>query len=117
MEKEFALIEELELEIATANTRGNAARLRQLLADEFSEFGKSGATYTKEQVISLLVNATPREIEFSHFKFTRLASDAVLVTYQSSSNGVHANRSSVWLRRNAEQWQLLHHQGTVCALG
>ena len=115
MKDTFALIETLELEIATQSSRKNSARLAQLLADDFQEFGKSGKIYSKEQIIALLSDEAPREIALSNFTFKALANDAVLVTYQSSSNGISANRSSIWIKRDGQDWQLLHHQGTVRA--
>lgn len=113
MKDAFTLIEKLEREIATQSISKNSARLNQLLADDFQEFGKSGKIYSKDQIVAMLSDAAPGKIEMSNLKFKALAGDVVLVTYQSSSNGINANRSSIWIRRDGVKWQLLHHQGTL----
>lgn len=92
----------------------NSDLVADLLDDDYVEFGSSGWTYSKQQVIDALRQEPPRDILAHDFKVRMLAPGTVLVTYRASQQaGVEINtlRSSVWQQRNGE-WKLVFHQGT-----
>jgi hypothetical protein len=84
-------------------------------AEEFREFGKSGRTYNKAEILEWLrtENLSNRKVAIENFEVTPLGDSAALVTYISVVEQVRALRSSIWLFRE-RQWQILFHQGTVC---
>ena len=86
--------------------------LRGLLADEFREFGASGKTYEKLEVIALLLKTNPRIAELRDLRIVELCEGVVLLTYQAIVASRSTNRSSIW--RQAEgTWRLIFHQGTI----
>lgn len=114
MNDDFKIIEKLELELASKDTRKSAEQLSELLANDFEEIGKSGHVYSKYDVLSSLPNHPHQEIQLSEFRFVELSDNVVLVKYQSSVNDRKALRSSIWVKQDSK-WKLLYHQGTVCA--
>lgn len=89
--------------------------LVELLADEFVEFGSSGRTYSKTDLVVTLQAESPSKQTTSEFKVTRLGPDAALLTYRIRLHReppVHTLRSSVW-RRDGGNWRMVFHQGTV----
>ena len=108
----------LECEIQEPITRGSRVRLEQLLHAQFAEFGRSGAVYTRAQVIDQLVaEENPSKVHTQCFAVLELAPSVALLTYQSAdvtpsgSLERHANRSSIWWLE-ASGWQMVFHQGT-----
>jgi hypothetical protein len=101
--------------------RTSRQALDQLLADEFLEFGSSGAVYDKKQVIVGLLSdpesAMPRYANAQNLKIRWLAEDVALLTYRSSKSRpglrkpIRANRCSIWKRIDG-RWQMVFHQGT-----
>jgi hypothetical protein len=88
------------------------------LHPEFREFGRSGAEYSRAQIIEHLLSETNvARVHAQRFAILELAPSVVLLTYKSayiSSSGQlerHANRSSIW-RREVGGWQMVFHQGT-----
>ena len=51
----------LEYELLSPETRHSETRLRELLADEFVEFGASGRIYDKQSIIDSLLQSEPAE--------------------------------------------------------
>ena len=49
----------LEVELHQPVARGDAARLDALLHEDFREFGRSGATYTKADIVGSLLVCCP----------------------------------------------------------
>jgi hypothetical protein len=93
-------------------TSTSGEELRLLLADEFREFGASGNTYEKPEVIALLLKTNPRTAELRDLRIMELCEGVVLLTYQAIVASRSTNRSSIW-RRTESRWQLIFHQGTV----
>jgi len=90
---------------------GGSAALDELIADDFLEFGASGATWTAADVRQVLATEPPRDVPMEDFAVARLAVGVALVTYRSRDPR-HAKRSSVWVRRKG-RWQMVFHQGTL----
>lgn len=103
---------ELEHALWRAETRFDRAFMERTLADDFSEFGRSGRVHTRADTLSVpedTIQVTLRDIEVD-----RVTEDVALVTYVSEVQHEQldvANRASLWVRRDA-RWQLRFHQGT-----
>jgi len=108
----------LELELQSPKTRGSEARLNELLHGQFREIARSGAVYSRDDIIQVLLRDTAAsEIRLQDFALEVIAEGCVLLTYRSAgvgSSGVvaaHAWRSSLWVFESG-RWQLVFHQGT-----
>lgn len=117
IETELRILEE---NLLRPGFRHNRASVAALLADGFREFGSSGRTWTKRQILDGLEAEAPFKATINEFQAQELAPEVVLVTYivtlqLSESESRTSLRSSVWILR-AYKWQMLFHQGTVIPL-
>ena len=64
---------ELERELLRQEVRTNAARLAELLDDEFFEIGASGTVWTKREIIDALQKQTYATHEIDDFKVKLLS--------------------------------------------
>lgn len=110
--EEYELLQELELELVQPATRRNATRLSELIDDGFEEFGSSGKSYRKKDILDSLLEENKVHYKLSNFEFKTLSKDCILVKYKSTSNGTVTLRSSIWIK-NSGNWKMLHHQSTV----
>ncbi|WCM89619.1 nuclear transport factor 2 family protein [Acidovorax sp. NCPPB 3576] len=117
------LLQALEVELHRPAARGDAARLDALLHDDFREFGRSGAVYTKADLLSQLpAQAQHAVVVPDRFEVRRLGEFAALLTYRSARRLADGTlerwtlRTSVW-ERSAHGWQMRFHQGTPAAPG
>ena len=107
-------LKELEESLWKSETRFDLAHQEKVFAPDFFEFGRSGRTYTREQMVrstSLPINA---KMPLQNFKIHPLDAFHVLVTYISEVQHEElekANRCSVW-SKTENGWQLRFHQGT-----
>lgn len=115
------LLVALEMGLLDSEIRSSAAQLADLIADDFVEFGSSGETYDKEQIIALLLaetENTPQTRTAGDFTTRWLADDTALVTFHAirSVNGKSTKtlRASIWKYRNT-RWQMIFHQGTLAS--
>jgi hypothetical protein len=103
----------LELSHLQAEVRSSPEKLGALLSDDFQEFGRSGRTYSKAEILAHLADSPGlpggdcSAAELLRFRAALVAADVVLVTY--SLRGTL--RSSLW-RREAGAWRVFFHQGT-----
>jgi hypothetical protein len=111
-------IRHLEERLLAPEVRGSGHELDVLLAPDFIEFGSSGRTFDKADVIRYLEKEGPVEGTIEKFAVTELGPDVVLATYRivsrsrSGAGGPRASlRSSIWVRKDGG-WQLRFHQGT-----
>jgi hypothetical protein len=113
------LIRALEEELFKQSVRSSPEAVSNLLADSFVEFGRSGRTYEKEEVVRRLATESIETLE-THaardFVLRPLADDVVLLTYRSfrlaeGKEDRHTLRSSIW-NFISGRWQLVFHQGT-----
>lgn len=119
--KDAATLKRLEARLQLPSVRTSRQQLDQLLANEFLEFGSSGATYDKAQVIKGLLadpeSRLPRYATMQGMKVLWLAPEIALVTYRSQksrpggTSPQRANRSSIWKKMEG-RWQMVFHQGT-----
>jgi hypothetical protein len=111
---ELALVRHLEEQLLEPEVRRSADHVGRLLADEFIEFGSSGAIYDKRGIIDALQFEEPgTTVRMVDFTARPIASDVVLVTYRSIREGTPNSRlrSSIWKSIDG-RWQMIFHQGT-----
>ena len=105
----------LEHEMWSEDKRFDLPFQEERFASDFMEFGRSGRTYTRAQIIR--TDRSPIEAQLKSLVVHELNSATALVTYESEakfgSEVEHALRSSVWVR-TATGWQMRFHQGTPC---
>jgi hypothetical protein len=69
----LSIIRELECELHQSECRRDRERLAHLLAPDFREFGRSGATYTHEhELMSLPSDPEPPQIHAQDFVVNQL---------------------------------------------
>ena len=110
MEESQTLLE-LEQHLLSQAVRQNAAEISRLIADDFVEFGASGKTWTKADVVDHLPDESFIQRTISQFTARPLSEQIVQVTYQCHTAASIILRSSIWRRQNG-QWQMIFHQGT-----
>ncbi|HKR28205.1 MAG TPA: nuclear transport factor 2 family protein [Acidobacteriaceae bacterium] len=104
----------LEERLLDPEVRRDRTAVASLLAPDFLEFGSSGRTYNRDQILDLLASEPnrPRSVQLTDFAARLLAPHVALVTWRAiRPDGTQSLRSSVWIRREA-RWQMLFHQGT-----
>ncbi len=100
---------DLERAMWSDATRGDLHWMADQLAETFTEFGSSGATFTRQDTLDHHV--APIDATLDQFVVRALGRDAALVTYRSHQPRGAGNRSSVWVRTSG-RWCLDFHQGT-----
>ncbi|HEX6220049.1 MAG TPA: DUF952 domain-containing protein [Acidimicrobiia bacterium] len=112
-------IEHLEEALWLEETAFDPQWLDRVLHAGFSEVGRSGRTYTREQTLE--APATPLEVELplERYRIHLIDEDVALVRYVSRQtlDGEQrpAERTSIWVNTN-DGWQLRFHQGTPLPL-
>ena len=97
--------------------RTDRARVGELLADDFVEFGSSGRIWMRDEILDLLAGEIPGPIQMTDFECALLAEDVALITYRASrteariETQVSSLRSSIWTKKTGG-WRLRFHQGT-----
>lgn len=114
------LLLECEKKLLDTNLRRNPEKLASLLDDGFVEFGSTGRTYDKSQVLYHLSRQLPVELSIDEFRLVELGPGVALVTYRARADSrkerdeQYSWRSSVWVQR-AGEWKMVFHQGTMIA--
>lgn len=113
----------MHLELLLAS-RGGALRstmLSDLLTDDFREFGRSGAVWTKQTILPELAKEdTELTLTFRDFSVQLLSENIALVTYLARRTiegqaDMVTNRSSIWRQDGDKEWRMVFHQGTKAA--
>lgn len=109
-------LQDLEKRLHRREIRGSRTAVDELLADGFTEIGRSGRVYDKAQLLAALAAETGvLAVETADFAFREITKDVVLLTYLSRTTddaGTRsALRSSLW-KKAADRWQMVFHQGT-----
>lgn len=110
-------IYDLEDRLLQPEIRGSREEISMLLADNFVEFGVSGHTYDKLQVVEELPHSPAVPVIIKDFQVKVLAPDVVLATYravkthESREEMRNSLRSSIWKFLDG-RWQMVFHQGT-----
>jgi hypothetical protein len=105
------IIHKLELSLLEPSVRKSIAKLNQLIADDFIEFGSLGKIYSKKDVLEFLSLEQLRKFVVEDFTVTELSPEIMLVTYKAKIDSVTSLRSSIWKINNGN-WQMVFHQGT-----
>lgn len=109
------LLQQLEEALWREETRYDAEFLEKVLAADFFEFGRSGRTYTREDILSDTSQPIDAVLPLPDFQVRLLTPDVALVTYNSARTfeGVveYGRRASIWSRTEGG-WVLRFHQGT-----
>lgn len=111
---DWETLRELEESLWRSETRFNLSFQEKVFAPDFFEFGRSGRTYTREQMIRDEVEPIRAQLPLQNFHIHSLDANNVLITYVSEVQYEElekANRSSIWSRSHSG-WQLRFHQGT-----
>lgn len=94
---------------------GRLDDFKELLSNDFVEFGTSGRMYTKEMQLNFVDSKGLATCPFTiqNFSVQQLSSNIVHITYQTEAidSGSRSNRSSIW-KYEHEKWRLYFHQGT-----
>jgi hypothetical protein len=114
------LVEQLlkfELELMDPKRRRDPATIAHLLTEDFLEFGKSGRTFNKTEILAAIAGPAAHQgqtLQVEDFDVRMLASNCALTTYRISVHapGISSLRSSIWIR-GTNGWQMCFHQGTV----
>jgi len=105
-----------EQESLSPECRADPARFGRLLAPDFHEFSASGQEYGYEGTAEMVAAGTASDdepITVANMRGWLLADGLVMLKYTSEHHGRRANRTSLWRRTEAGQWQVFHHQGTL----
>lgn len=114
----FAELYELEESLWRPEDRFSPEKMELIFAADFFEFGRSGRTYTREQIMPTAESGgdIPIELPLIDFKVRWLAENVVQTTYISQvhyADGLEVgNRSSIWSNLNG-RWEIRFHQGTA----
>lgn len=109
----------LETALQTREVRNSEEKLRELLAPEFREFGRSGLAYTFDDIVTHLTAETgPDNSSISDFSATMLSDTIALATYRGTrvkddGSRLFTNRSSIWRLDPDGKWRMVFHQGTA----
>ncbi|MCX6756118.1 MAG: DUF4440 domain-containing protein [Candidatus Nomurabacteria bacterium] len=107
----------LEMSLLTPEVRSSAAKLDELLSDDFIEFGSSGLVYDKKHILERLPSNTDSVVyKVEDFNVKILSEDCALATFKTEKivNDVLNStslRSSIW-KKESENWRMFFHQGT-----
>ena len=109
------LLLKLEMSLWINETRGNYEYMNHVLHPDFIEFGRSGKTYIKEDILKDMEVDIKAVFPFPNLAVKQIEETTYLVTYISvldrSGKKEYSNRSSIWIA-NEDQFKLIHHQGT-----
>jgi hypothetical protein len=116
MESRAPSVEELRIfESLLSSGEGTSEELSKLLADDCVEFGSSGRSYNKQQILESLKQPGTSRVTISEFQARYVGSNVALVTYlalrQTTAGITCSMRSSIW-KHALGGWQLVFHQGT-----
>ena len=114
-QSDLETLERLEEELWREETRFNLARMDEIMAPDFFEFGRSGRVYQRQEVLAAAPETIEARFPLQQFRVRLLAHDVAQVTYNSvvKYDGVYlyGRRSSIW-SRGPLGWVLRFHQGT-----
>lgn len=109
------LLIKLERRLMDPTFRKDRARVSELLAEDFREFGSSGRVWSRDDILN--PSETPQTaLIVEDFSVKTIVPELAQVTYRTlrkepGGKPQAALRSSLWIRRGGK-WQMLFHQGT-----
>ena len=103
---------QLEQAFLNPSSQPNQDWLNRTIHDDFTEIGKSGKIYSKQEVISAFTAQKNGKItEILGFDCRQIDLQTWLVHYQTRHSGLLVYRTSIWLEKEARP-QIYHHQAT-----
>lgn len=112
---------ELELYLLKSDVRASPEELNLLIHDDFQEFGASGISFGKREVLERLPKEKCPQFCATSFELRMLSKDLAQLLYratikkQDEFNTRYSLRSSLWkLNEELGEWQMIFHQGTSC---
>jgi len=105
----------LERALWTAELRFDRDKMEHLFASDLAEFGRSGKTYDRSQLLPDGTEPGNLSAQLHALRVRKLSDQIALVTYVSEVDQEHgkewSNRSSIWDNSSGD-WKLRFHQGT-----
>ena len=109
------LLQHLEEELWREETRFDGKRMKEIVAGDFIEFGRSGRIYCREDLLAVPRQPIDVVLPLPDFEVRVLHPDLAQVTYTSVVRHgealQRARRSSIWSRVGT-RWVLRFHQAT-----
>lgn len=109
-------LKKLEESLWREKTRFDQKYMDEIMMPDFFEFGRSGRTYTRKQILKTPPGEINAKLPLRNFEVHPIDTNVFLVTYISEDayDGIaeNANRSSLWLK-TPKGWKLRFHQGTA----
>ncbi len=101
----------LEEKLLKPEIRTSQIELKNLLADEFFEFGSSGRVLYKDEQLDNGIGIV--KMTLSDFEIHPLSNEITFVTYRifNEIKKQHTLRSSIWKFKDGH-WKMYFHQGT-----
>lgn len=112
-----ATLRALEESILDPAVRSDPARMRELLAPGFTEYGASGRVFNRDTIIAALAAEGAKVLRRARgMKVQLIAPGAALTTWRvQRDDGIQTLRSSVWQQQADGRWLMVFHQGTLAA--
>lgn len=104
-----AIVEEMRL--LDPVVRADAGELERLLAPDFTEIGKGGRVWSRDEVLDALAAEPAMTSTASAFSGLVVAAGVVLVSYETLGSSGPVRRSTLW-RETSSGWQAVFHQAT-----
>jgi hypothetical protein len=108
-------LKELELALHQPAVQRDPARMDELLHESFAEFGRSGRSYNRGDILEMLQHEVAAEpLWAQEFSVAEIADGIASLTYRSADVNEtgelchHALRASLW-QRTPRGWQLRFH--------
>jgi hypothetical protein len=94
------------------------ADLERMIDDSFWEIGASGNRYSRDFVISNLLERykkpEPHDWPCRDFSISQLADTLYMINYILDEPGRSTRRATLW-RKAGHDWKIVFHQGTIIA--
>lgn len=113
-ERDLDDLRRLEESLWRAETRFDRGYMERILAPDFTEFGRSGRSYERADILAMAPAEIHARLPLERFAIRPLGPDTALVTYiceVGEGDPQRSNRSSIWSRIDGA-WRLRFHQGT-----
>ncbi len=116
MENLKEIIYKLETDLLNPEIRGSVAKLGELLADDFIEYGSSGLVYNKDIILERLPQEDSPVYTLYDFDVILLSEKVVQSRFKTDKINLDGSkttslRTSIW-KNSGNNWQILFHQGT-----
>ncbi|MEU1970745.1 nuclear transport factor 2 family protein [Microbacterium sp. NPDC019599] len=112
---DFSLLRSLDEELLGSATRHDPDRLRELLHPHFTEIGRSGRQWSRDEIVESLASESERApVVTADWQFSELAPGVALVCYTVRAAEGDSRHSSVWVL-DGHKPRLRFHQGTFIA--